>query len=207
MPKDGSATRARLLDAAEGLIRQNGFAATSVDDILEASGSSKGAFFNHFSSKRALAQALVDRYVQNDLEMLGQALAAVADIADPVERAVAFFRHFEKGAAELVAADTACLYVTVLAERNLLEETTTAAVERAIGSWRREVAAVLRPALKAAGASRRISADDLADHLFVTFEGSYLISRSLGSPEPTRAQLKVLRQLVEAVLRPGGSGA
>jgi len=46
-------TRTKLLDAAERLMEQNGFAATRVDQIIDASQSSKGAFFHHFESKQA----------------------------------------------------------------------------------------------------------------------------------------------------------
>ena len=42
MPKDGTANRERILDAAEHLVIENGFAATSVDQILTAAGTSKG---------------------------------------------------------------------------------------------------------------------------------------------------------------------
>ena len=127
MPKDGSGTRTRILDAAEQLVERNGFAATSVDQILVAAGSSKGAFFHHFDSKRDLAAALVDRYVDADLDLL-------------------------------------------------------------------------RPALEAAG-DPDVDIEALADHLFATFEGGYLLCRSLRSAEPMRTQLRVLRQLVAALLR------
>ena len=200
VPRDGTLTRTRILDAAEKLVEQNGFAATSVDQVLEAAATSKGAFFHHFTSKRALAQALVERYVDADLGLLRAGLDAVAEVADPVERVLAFVRHYERWADTLVSADSACLYIAVLTERDLLDEGTSAAVGRAITTWREEFAALLRPALRARGLSRRVSADELADHLFATFEGGYLMCRSLRSADPMRAQLRVFRQLLVALL-------
>ncbi|HYG93772.1 MAG TPA: helix-turn-helix domain-containing protein, partial [Nocardioides sp.] len=76
MPRDGSATRQRILDAARRLVIDNGFGRTSVDAVLAASGASKGAFFHHFPTKQALAEALVEQYVAGDLEMLEQGMAA-----------------------------------------------------------------------------------------------------------------------------------
>ncbi len=198
VPRDGSATRDRLLDAAERLVEQNGFAATRVDQIIEASASSKGAFFHHFDSKQALARALVSRYVDADLRLLAEGLATAAEIEDELERPVAFLRFYEKWAVELVSAESACLYIAVLTERNLLDDTTLAEVERAVEAWREGFAALLRPALAIRASS--IEPDELADHLFATFEGAYLMCRAARSPQPMQQQMQVLRQLVEAVL-------
>lgn len=198
MPRDGSATRTRLLDAAEALVEQNGFAATSVEQILERAGSSKGAFFHHFASKQVLARALVSRYVDADLEMLAQGLAVAEQVTDQVERPLTFLRHYERWAEELVSAESACLYIAVLTERDLLDDVAVAEVDRAVRAWREGFAGLLRPALEHRGSD--LDAEELADHLFATFEGAYLMCRAARSPDPMRRQLRVLRQLVEAAL-------
>ena len=202
MPRDGTATRTRILDAAESLMERNGVAGTSVDQILAAAKTSKGAFFHHFDSKRELTAVLMERYVEADLGLLRAGLADVEDIEDPVERALGFARYYERWAVELVHEDSACLYIAALSERDLLEGPVRDAVLRAITTWRDEVAAVLAPALAARATQVRDLPDahELADHLFATFEGGYLLCRSLRSPEPMRAQLRVFRQLLEALL-------
>jgi TetR/AcrR family transcriptional repressor of nem operon len=45
-----------------------------------------------------------------------------------------------------------------------------------------------------------VDVDELADHLFATFEGAYMMCRALGSADPMRQQLRVYRQLVEALI-------
>lgn len=44
-----------------------------------------------------------------------------------------------------------------------------------------------------------LDTDALADHLFVTFQGAFILSRSMNDPRHMRAQLAVLRQLIESV--------
>lgn len=200
MPRDGTATRIRLLDTAERLIEQNGFAATSVEQIIAAAHSSKGAFFHHFESKQALATSLVSRYVDADLVLLSTGLTEADAEPDPTRRPVAFLRHYEQWAADLVSADSACLYIAVLTEQDLLDDAVLEQVDRAVLAWRHGFAGLLRPALADRGLD--IDADELADHLFATFEGGFLMCRAARSPEPMRRQLRVLRQLVEAVLVP-----
>ena len=183
-------------------MERNGVAGTSLDQILAAAQTSKGAFFHHFDSKRELTAVLMERYVDADLGLLRAGLAAVEDVTDPVERALGFARYFERWAVELVHEDSACLYIAALSERDLLEGPVRDAVLRAITTWRDEVAALLAPALaaRAAEVDDVPDAHELADHLFATFEGGYLLCRSLGSPEPMRAQLRVFRQLLESLL-------
>ena len=70
MPRDGTVTRDRILDSAERLIIDRGFAATTVDAILADAGTTKGAFFHHFASKAELARSLVERYAAADIAAL-----------------------------------------------------------------------------------------------------------------------------------------
>ena len=136
MPRDGTATRTRILDAAQTLMERNGVTGTSVDQILDAAHTSKGAFFHHFDSKRELTAVLMERYVEADLGQLRAGLAAVETITDPVERALGFARYFERWAEELVREDSACLYIAALSERDLLEGPVHDSVRRAITTWR-----------------------------------------------------------------------
>jgi len=69
--------REAFLDAAERLIRADGYERMSVQDVLDAVGASKGAFYHYFDSKDALLEAVVER--------MGDAVLAVVEpiVADP----------------------------------------------------------------------------------------------------------------------------
>ena len=199
MPRDGTATRERILAAAEKLVIDNGYASTSVDQVIAASQTSKGAFFHHFASKLDLARALVDRYAAADITNLEAAMEhahAVTD--DPVGRVDAFLGYFEDAADEIMSAQTSCLYVSILTERQLVLDGTSEPIEKAIVAWREGIARLLREAM--IGRSSRIDLDALADHVFVTFEGAFLLARSTGESFHMRSQLRTLRQLVAAAL-------
>ncbi|HSM41020.1 MAG TPA: TetR family transcriptional regulator, partial [Afifellaceae bacterium] len=59
MAKKAEATRERLLAATKKLVMSKGFAGTSIDDVLNATELTKGAFFYHFKSKADLADQLM----------------------------------------------------------------------------------------------------------------------------------------------------
>jgi AcrR family transcriptional regulator len=55
-----SSARERLLESAKILFSQKGYYATSVEDIVESAGFSKGAFYFYFKSKEELFKSLVE---------------------------------------------------------------------------------------------------------------------------------------------------
>jgi AcrR family transcriptional regulator len=59
----GEETRSHILDIAGELFAQRGYDATSVADICEGAGVTKGAFYHHFGSKQAVFLELRDRWL------------------------------------------------------------------------------------------------------------------------------------------------
>lgn len=75
----GERTRRHILETAALSFAEGGYAGTSLNAIVAASGLTKGAFYHHFDSKEELALAAF-RHKQEQL--VAQAGAAVADAAD-----------------------------------------------------------------------------------------------------------------------------
>ena len=122
MPRDGTATRERILTSAEQLVIDNGYAATSVDQVIAASGSSKGAFFHHFDSKLDLARSLVERYATADIGQLDAALEHARATTRRPGRAGGRVRRATSrtGPTSSCRPQSSCLYVSILAERQLV---------------------------------------------------------------------------------------
>src|SRR4029450_571371 len=55
----GEQSRRAILDAAAPIFREHGYSAASLNQIIEASGLTKGGFYFHFPSKQALALAVL----------------------------------------------------------------------------------------------------------------------------------------------------
>jgi AcrR family transcriptional regulator len=59
--------RDAFLDAAQALTMSRGYDRFSIQDILDSTGASKGAFYHYFDSKDALLDAIVDRMAEEGL--------------------------------------------------------------------------------------------------------------------------------------------
>jgi len=59
--------RAELLDCAQGLFLTRGYERTTINDVISATGLSKGAFYHHFAAKEDLLEAIAQRFAQESL--------------------------------------------------------------------------------------------------------------------------------------------
>ena len=70
-----AATRARLLDAAEAVFAENGFGEASLSQIAERAGYTRGAVYPNFAGKDELFLAVLDRWLDDDIERGGPFIA------------------------------------------------------------------------------------------------------------------------------------
>jgi hypothetical protein len=89
----------------------------------------------------------------------------------------------------------------VLAEREFTGSDINILVTKAEQAWRAAFVDLLRPAVAARRPDLDIDVAALADHLFTTFEGGFILCRTLDDTAAMAAQLRIFRQLVEAMLR------
>ena len=99
-----TATRDRLIEAALGVFAEKGVLAATVEEICDAAGFTRGAFYSNFASKDALCIAVIDALTAESLEATREAIAALPDIArlgeltaeELVDRAVEVFMRAQR---------------------------------------------------------------------------------------------------------------
>lgn len=91
-------TRARILEVAAAAFARDGYAGTSLNEVIRESGLTKGAFYFHFPSKEALALAAF-RHKQQQL------VAAVLAAVDGQPDAIARLRAVLRARVELLRQD------------------------------------------------------------------------------------------------------
>ncbi len=80
-----SATVDRILDAAEKLFAEHGFAETSLRSITSNAGVNLAAVNYHFGSKKALIQAVFSRFLDPFVSKLSKALVKYQDNNDAID--------------------------------------------------------------------------------------------------------------------------
>ena len=78
--RQAEATRELLVSVARELFTERGYAATSVEDIIQAAGVARGALYHHFAGKDALFRAVYE-VVQADIA--SRVVAAALAVQEP----------------------------------------------------------------------------------------------------------------------------
>jgi TetR/AcrR family transcriptional repressor of nem operon len=195
--------RERILDAAQELVMERGFSATTVDAIIEAAQASKGAFFHHFSSKADLGTVLVERYARADAEMFDRLMAiAESRTTEPAEQLIEFVKVFEEGIEDLSLSQPGCLFVSFIYEQFPGQADTRALILGDIVHWRERILSKLQQAAENRPLAVPVDLETLADHAFVVLEGGFILARATGEPLKLRDHLRQLRWYFTLLLNP-----
>ncbi|MCK7591064.1 TetR/AcrR family transcriptional regulator [Subsaxibacter sp. CAU 1640] len=203
MPKDGQLTKDRILAESRSLVLKNGFAATSIDNILEKTGLTKGAFFYHFKSKSELAKALIEDFAGEDISYMNKALDKTATIneKDALERLLQFIQEFIDMMADLSDPPPGCLYASYLNETNQFDEDIRSYITSTILLWRQTLELLIGNVLEQRKMSIEVDSKSLADMLVVIFEGSYVVSKAVNEADLTAKQLTHLKNYYQLLFK------
>lgn len=176
--RPASATRDRIIAASTELMRRNGYAATGVKSILDASNVPYGSMYHHFPGGK-------EEVGTETLRQGGLAYRALVESIYTPETDVgtATRMFFEEAAAfvESTGYVDACPIATIAGEVANTSEPMRAAAAAAFESW----LAVVRSRFAAAGIATS-RARELAMELFCAIEGAFLLARTTKDAEPIR---------------------
>jgi len=175
----GTATKARIVAAAAKLIYARGAERVSLDEVMEASGTSKSQLYHYFADKEDLIRAVIafqaDRIVESN--------AAVLDRLDSLEGLRAW-RDMTIAASRANGGFGGCPLGALANELAATSEATGTLLDESFAAWGAVIAAGLAR-MKARG--RLVPTADtkaLAVAALAAIQGGLLLSKSARSARP-----------------------
>jgi TetR/AcrR family transcriptional repressor of nem operon len=176
----GERTRERILDVAYESIVQKGFAATSVEELVEAAGITKSGFFYHFRDKNDLARQLFERFLTEDegiVETLANRARELSE--DPLQSLLIFLNLYAQMMDDMEGLHPGCMVASVTYQERLFDgEMKRMNVEYLMRmrarfrDWFDEVVERNPPRVD-------VDLDALSDQLTVIVEGAIIYSKAL----------------------------
>lgn len=173
----GAATRGRIVLAAAELMHARGVAATTIDEVLAASATSKSQFYQHFSDKSELVYDVITLRADEILTWQRVRLEKVDS-----------FRGLRQWRTAMVQRCTlrrglwGCELGSLAAELSDTDDRARASLAEHFSEWRDLLAGALERMRDSGRLRTDIDAPTLATGLLAAVEGGYLLSQTAHDP-------------------------
>ncbi|MBC8075257.1 MAG: TetR/AcrR family transcriptional regulator [Chloroflexales bacterium] len=174
----GAQTRQRIVERAASLFNTQGFAGTSLGDLIAATGLEKGGLYNHFASKEALALAAFDHAVAILAARYTQALEAHSSARDKLVALVTTFAaHYD--APPLPGG---CPIFNTMVEADDTHPALRERAEAAMTAWLKLIGATVRQGMRSGELRPDLDPRAVATLVTATLEGALALSRLYHEP-------------------------
>ena len=178
----GAVTKRRIIEAAAELVYAGGAARVSLDEVMEASGTSKSQLYHYFANKDALLREVVDfqtrRILQTNAAHLDdldsfQALRAWRNMIIAVNRAGGDFRG--------------CPIGSLADELATQSEETRSLLAESFEAWRGIIENALDRMKKRGEIIRSANTKVISTAVLAAIQGGILLSKTVRKSEPLEA--------------------
>jgi AcrR family transcriptional regulator len=182
----GEATRARIVAAADELMRRQGVNGTTLDDVTAASGSSKSQLYRHFSDKETLVRGVIALRAAAVLEREERYLRR-ADSFRGLER----WRRAVLQRVSLCNGAFGCELGSMVSELADQDDRARTDLERHFGTWKSLLAGTFIRMRHNATLRADAEPEELATGLMAALQGGHLLAQASHSAEPMRIALEM----------------
>jgi TetR/AcrR family transcriptional repressor of nem operon len=171
--------REDILNAGLKVMFQTGYQGASVRDICAAAGAPQGSFTNHFRSKEAFVQEVLDRYFADLKTVVSQALN---DQSRTPRQRLKRYIDIISGRLQGAKWNRGCLIGDLSLEASLQSKLLRKRLEEIFREWRAPFAECIAEAQAAGEIDSKFEPTDLAEFLLASWEGAILRMKVEGRP-------------------------
>lgn len=177
-------TRSRIVEAASDLMFVQGVTATTLDDVMAASGTSKSQLYHHFADKEALVREVVSLRASRLLEREQQYLGRLGSM-----RGLERWKQAVLQRVTLRRGAFGCALGSLVGDLADHDEDARTALARHFESWQALLADGLRRMVDNGTLRPDADPEALATGLMAALQGGYLLAQTEHDPAPMRIAL------------------
>jgi TetR/AcrR family transcriptional repressor of nem operon len=165
--------RTTIIHESQKLFSLNGFNSTSINKIIEASGTSKGGFYNHFSSKEDLFHEVLAEAQRIWREKV---LTSVNDIDSPTKKIIQLLHNYR----DRYLKDTdnfpgGCIFITFSVELDDTRPPLAAEVHKGFEGFKTLITRLLNEAVSVGELPEDLNTITVAEMLFTGMLGASVL--------------------------------
>lgn len=184
-------TRQSILDTAQRIVAQKGFAAVGLNEVLAEAGVPKGSFYYYFTSKDAFGEAMMQSYFDDYLTTMDRIVADTGKSS--AEHLMRYWQNFYE--TQIVDdCQGRCLVVKLGAEVSDLSETMRMAMKVGTAAIVDRVEQMIISGIADGSVSVDASPRTTAEALYDTWLGASVMAKIHRSPDYLDRAMTLTRQ-------------
>lgn len=181
-------TRQRIIEQAALIFNIKGIAGTSVGDVIDTCGISKGSLYSHFKNKEELSYVITDHLLS---KMTGKLVGIIAHQVSAVDKIHAFLKYnIDPLNFFIDGGNPATNFST---EADDTSPVISGKIKMALESHTSLLMEILRDGIQAGELSASLPVEEFALKIYCAIEGAGSYSRILKSSRPMRAIVRNLK--------------
>lgn len=196
----GERTRERILDVAYQSIVEKGFAATSIEELVEAAGITKSGYFYHFRDKNDMARQLFERFLAEDegiLDILEKRARELSD--DPLQSFLIFLNLYAQMMDDMETLHPGCMVASITYQERMFDAEVRQMNVDYLLRTRQRFAHWLKQSTAKYPPAAGVDIDGLADNLTAIVEGAIILSKALSDQGLMGRQTRLFRNHVKLI--------
>jgi len=193
----GEETKEKILKQAAELFNQQGYASSSISDIMRVTGLQKGGIYNHFKSKDELALEAFDYAMACVSQRYRDAWRSKRHAVERLQAILFVFRGFIDNP-PIVGG---CPLLNTAIESDDAHPALRDRARQAMNSWRNMLCRIIEKGIERGEIRSTVDADEVASLMIATLEGAVMMSKLYGDSIHLERVINHLNDYLESQLQ------
>ena len=190
----GEETKAKILQQAAELFNRQGYAGSSISDIMRVTGLQKGGIYNHFQSKDELALQAFDYAIACVRKHYRVALRSKRHAIDRLQGIIEVFSNF----AVNPPIQGGCPLLNTAVESDDTHPALRERTQQAMNSWLHLIRRIIETGIEKGEIRPGVNADEFATIITTTLEGAIMMSKLYGDSIYMQRAVNHLNQYIDS---------
>lgn len=188
-------TRQFIVEKTAPIFNRKGFAGTSINDIVEATGLTKGSIYGNFESKDEVALAAFDYNYGNVVALIKSKMAGKPHNIDKLKVYLTVFSDF----VDLPMLHGGCPVLNTAIESDDTHGQLRAKAVGAIENWYGHLEKVINDGVEAGQIKQGTNAKDFAGAFIALIEGGIMLAKVTGKMQGLKAAMKQAEKMIKDI--------
>ena len=189
-------TRQFIIEKTAPVFNRKGFAGTSLSDLTEATGLTKGSIYGNFANKDEVALAVFDY----NLSLLNKGIAAVTTGSASAIEKLLKMAEFYRSEFKQTLTMGGCPILNTAVDADDTHPELKEKVSKSIKAWKKNIEAIIQAGIERKEVNAAVNSAQFASEYIALIEGGIMLSKTTGDASMLYYCIERVKKIIETEL-------